>query len=67
MTAFAPDRVRIRYSKEDAAQMLSISTRTFDRLRASGQIIGRRDGGRVFFDHAELESYAQSRPAEGDE
>ncbi|MGW4119857.1 helix-turn-helix domain-containing protein [Nocardia sp. NPDC004711] len=58
-------RTRIRYAKAEAAQMLSISISTFDRLRRAGKIIGRQDGGRVFFDHTELESYARSCPAEG--
>lgn len=59
--------VRIRYTKSDAAQMLSISTRKLDYLRAEGKIIGRIDGGRVFFDHDELVSYAKSCAPEGDE
>lgn len=57
---------RIRYSKAEAAEQLSISVRTLDKLRADGKIIGRVDGGRVFFDHSELESYAKSRRPEGD-
>ncbi|MGW3545858.1 helix-turn-helix domain-containing protein [Nocardia niigatensis] len=60
MTTTTLTRTRIRYSKTEAAQMLSISVRTFDRLRAAGKIIGRQDGGRVFFDHDELVSYAKS-------
>lgn len=51
---------RIRYPKRMAAEMLSISERTLDRLRESGKIIARTDGGRVFFDHDELVSYARS-------
>ncbi|WP_405490366.1 helix-turn-helix domain-containing protein [Nocardia sp. NBC_00511] len=58
---------RIRYTKADAAQMLSISVRKLDYLRAEGKIVGRLDGGHIFFDHDELESYAKSCPAEGDE
>lgn len=58
--------LRIRYTKAEAAHVLSISQSTLDRLRAEGKIIARRDGGRVFFDHAELESYAKSCPPEGD-
>lgn len=58
---------RIRYTRSDAARALSISVRSLDRLRQDGKIVARRDGGRVFFDHSELESYAKSCPAEGDE
>ncbi|MEU1526378.1 helix-turn-helix domain-containing protein [Nocardia rhamnosiphila] len=58
------ERRRIRYGKAEAAQMLSISTRQLDRLRENGSIIARVDGGRIFFDAAELESYALSRPFE---
>lgn len=58
---------RIRYSKAEAAEQLSISVRALDRLREQGEIIARVDGGRVYFDHDELTSYARSCPAEGDE
>ncbi|WP_159850233.1 helix-turn-helix domain-containing protein [Nocardia sp. CY41] len=58
------ERRRIRYGKGEAAQMLSISPRQLDRLRERGAIIARIDGGRVFFDHDELVSYAKSQPAE---
>lgn len=51
---------RIRYTKEDAARQLSISVRQLERIRLAGKIIGRQDGGRVFFDHDELRSYALS-------
>ncbi|WP_353853560.1 MULTISPECIES: helix-turn-helix domain-containing protein [Nocardia] len=57
--------VRIRYSRLEAAAQLSISVSTLDRLRRTGRLIARTDGGRVFFDSAELESYAKSCPAEG--
>lgn len=57
---------RIRYTKSEAAQLLSISERALDRLREAGKIIGRLDGRNVYFDHDELVSYAKSRPAEGD-
>ncbi|MEU2043583.1 helix-turn-helix domain-containing protein [Nocardia niwae] len=56
--------IRIRYARAEAAQQLSISVRTLDRLREQGRIIARVDGGRIFFDHSELVSYAKSRPAE---
>ncbi|MFE3698619.1 helix-turn-helix domain-containing protein [Nocardia tengchongensis] len=55
---------RVRYSKADAAYMLSMSVRTLDRLRRSGKIVGRRDGGRIYFDRTELESYSRSCPPE---
>jgi len=58
---------RIRYSRTEAAQQLSIGLRKLDYLRAQGKIIGRVDGGQVFFDHDELVSYAKSCPPEGDE
>ncbi|MBF6189509.1 hypothetical protein [Nocardia farcinica] len=53
---------RVRYSRTEAAQALCISPRQLDRLRERGDIIGRADGGRIFFDHDELVSYAKSRP-----
>ena len=57
---------RIRYTKAEAARALSISPRSLDRLRELGKITARIDGGRVFFDHAELVSYAKSCPSEGE-
>lgn len=57
---------RLRYTQTEAAYMLSISPRQLYRLRERGDIIARVDNGRVYFDHAELVSYAQSRPAEGE-
>ncbi|MFE7799070.1 helix-turn-helix domain-containing protein [Nocardia sp. NPDC057440] len=67
MTARSVAATRIRYTKAEAAQQLSISARSLDRLREQGRIIARVDGGRVYFDHSELVSYAKSCPAEGDE
>jgi hypothetical protein len=61
------NKTRIRYTKAEAAEQLSISVRSLDRLRERGEIIARVDGGRIYFDHTELESYAKSCPAEGDE
>jgi hypothetical protein len=61
------NKTRIRYTKAEAAEQLSISVRSLDRLRERGEIIARVDGGRIYFDHSELESYAKSCPAEGDE
>lgn len=55
---------RIRYTRTEAAHALSISVRKLDYLREQGEIIARRDGKQVYFDHSELESYAKSRPAE---
>ena len=57
-------RQRIRYSRHEAAEQLSISIRKLDYLRAERKIIGRTDGGSVYFDHEELVSYARSCPAE---
>ncbi|NEW42769.1 helix-turn-helix domain-containing protein [Nocardia cyriacigeorgica] len=61
------NKTRIRYTKAEAAEQLSISVRSLDRLRERGEIVARVDGGRIYFDHTELESYAKSCPAEGDE
>ncbi|MBF6515577.1 helix-turn-helix domain-containing protein [Nocardia cyriacigeorgica] len=61
------NKIRIRYTKAEAAEQLSISVRALDRLRERGEIIARVDGGRIYIDHSELESYAKSCPAEGDE
>lgn len=58
------ERRRIRYGKAEAAELLAISTRQLDRLRERGEIIARIDGGRVYFDARELESYVHSRPVE---
>ncbi len=58
---------RIRYTRSEAAQMLSISLRKLDYLRTAGKIIGRLDNGHVFFDDDELRSYAKSCPPEGTE
>lgn len=60
------EAMRIRYSREGAAEQLSISKSQVDRLRAAGKLVGRVDGGRVFFDRDELVSYAKSCPCEGD-
>lgn len=58
-----PDtQVRIRYTKAEAAEQLSISVRHLDELRQAGLINARIDGSRVYFDHSELVSYAKSRP-----
>ncbi|WP_306365503.1 hypothetical protein [Nocardia sp. CC227C] len=57
--------VRIRYTRAEAAHMLSISLRQLDTLRERREIVGRRDGKQVFFDHDELFSYAKSRTPEG--
>ena len=56
---------RIRYTKAEAAQQLSISERKLDELRQAGLIVARKDGSRVYFDHDELVSYAKSCQAEG--
>ena len=56
---------RIRYSRAEAAAALSISPRKLDRLREAGAIVARVDGGRIYFDHDELVSYAQAQPVEG--
>lgn len=56
---------RIRYTRAEAAEQLSISERSLDRIRERGDIVARTDGGRVYYDHSELASYAKSRPAEG--
>ncbi|WP_029931032.1 DNA-binding protein [Nocardia otitidiscaviarum] len=58
-------KVRIRYTRAEAAHMLSISLRQLDTLRERRAIIGRRDGKQVFFDHDELLSYAKSCTPEG--
>lgn len=63
----ATSKGRIRYTKFEAAEQLSISVRKLDYLRAEGKLIGRVDGGRVFFDEDELRSYAKSCPPEGTE
>ncbi len=67
MTARAAAKTRIRYSKAEAAEQLGISVRTLDKLRADGKIVGRLDGGRVFFDHEHLLGYARSCAPEGTE
>jgi hypothetical protein len=58
-------RERIRYTRAEAAEQLSISKCQLDRLRRDGKIIARVEGRQVFFDHSELVSYSKSCPAEG--
>lgn len=62
----APTKRRIRYTRAAAAEQLSISLRQLDRLRESGQIVGRRDGSHTYFDDDELRSYAKSCPPEAE-
>lgn len=64
-TGAAAEFPRIRYTRDEAALQLSVSLRRLDYLRKNGEIIGRLDGKKVYFDHSELESYARSCPAEG--
>jgi hypothetical protein len=62
-----PIVTRIRYNRASAAEQLNISLRQLDYLRSTGKLIGRKDGGSVYFDHEELTSYARSCPSEGGE
>ena len=64
--ATAEPRTRIRYTRAEAAQQLSLSLRQLDYLRSAGKLIGRVDGKFIYFDHDELVSYAKSCPAEGE-
>jgi excisionase family DNA binding protein len=49
---------KILVSREEAAQLLSISQRALDYLVASGRLPTRRIGGRVLIPVAELRKYA---------
>jgi excisionase family DNA binding protein len=48
------DETRILYTREDAAQQLSISMSTLDRLIGNKQLSARRIGRKVLVPHIEL-------------
>ena len=50
---------KIFYNRHAAAEALSITTRTLDRLVISGQIQAHRIGTRVLFTPAELQKFAK--------
>jgi excisionase family DNA binding protein len=55
----APLHVKLRYTKKEAAQMLSISLRMLDYSIQAGEISVRRDGTKVLITHQELQRYAR--------
>jgi excisionase family DNA binding protein len=48
------NQIRLLYTREDAAQQLSISVSTLDRLIGSKQLAARRIGRRLLVPHVEL-------------
>ena len=58
-TVFAGPVPKILYSKREAAQVLSVSLRTFDNLIANEEIVVRRLGRRVLVEFRELQRFAQ--------
>jgi excisionase family DNA binding protein len=59
----APEN-KILVSREEAAQLLSISRRTLDYLVANRRLPTRRIGGRVLIPVADLQKYARNDHAE---
>jgi excisionase family DNA binding protein len=51
--------IRLRYSVNEAAAMLGVSTKTVRRRIKSGQIRATHDGSRVFISWDELDRYAK--------
>jgi excisionase family DNA binding protein len=47
-------------TREEAAEVLRLSLRTFDKLLASGEIIPRRVGRRVLIPRTEVERFAKA-------
>lgn len=45
-------------TREDAARLLSLSTKEIDRVRAKGDLVARRHGSRVLFTLDELRRFA---------
>lgn len=63
MTALMTQQ-RIMYTREQAAEALSISTSQLDEFRRAGLICAVKFGGRgIRFLHQELEDFANSLPA----
>jgi excisionase family DNA binding protein len=50
---------KLLYPKKEAAAMLSISTKTVERMIACGQLKARRVGKRVLIQRAELVRFSQ--------
>ena len=51
---------RLRYDRQSAADMLSISIRSLDYRISTGQIRARHDGNKVVIQHSELIRYART-------
>src|SRR5277367_5205501 len=60
-----PFRFKLQYSREEAAEMLSVSPRTLDRLIAEKQLPIRRIGRRVLITHNALEQFTRRDHATG--
>lgn len=56
----APFFEKLRYDRQTAADMLSISIRSLDYRISTGQIRARRDGNKVLIQHGELVRYARA-------
>lgn len=51
-------------TREDAARLLSLSTKEIDRVRAKGDLVARRHGSRVLFTLDELRRFAADLPTD---
>lgn len=51
--------VRILYTRQESAKLLSISLDTLDRLIASKKLTGRRIGRKVLLAHVELMKFSR--------
>lgn len=58
--AAAEEAARLLYDRKTAAQQLSISVATLDRLVANKYLTARRIGGRVLIPYGELKRFARA-------
>lgn len=56
-------QTKMLYSREEAARMLSITSRYLYTLEKKGLIKAKRTEGRVLFSHKELERFANDEAA----
>lgn len=60
LCAAAEEAARLLYDRKSAAQQLSISIATLDRLVANKCLTARRIGGRVLIPYGELKKFARA-------
>lgn len=51
---------KVLYKKKEAAERLSVSTSTLDRLRKQGLIKSKKVGGQIMFTSHELSNFIES-------